>query len=210
MYDKLKDYLSEERLKTYLDFTNNDKEKAVELYNLNIKIGKNFYPLLSYFEIILRNVINNKLIEKVGENWFDNKNIIIGNNPIKSRKTLEKLNETKNNIYENKKFIENYKITNSDIVSNLSFGFWVNLLSANYENNIWQPYIKYIFKGFKRKDIYEIINNIRMFRNRVFHYENIIFKCNYKEIYNNINKIINTITKNGLNEYLNEIIDFNI
>ena len=31
MYDKLKDYLSEERLKTYLNFTNNDSKTAIEL-----------------------------------------------------------------------------------------------------------------------------------------------------------------------------------
>ena len=42
MYDKLKDYLSEERLKTYLDFTNNDNKTAIELYELNIKISNAF------------------------------------------------------------------------------------------------------------------------------------------------------------------------
>ena len=162
--------------------------------------------MLSYFEIILRNLCNNKLIEKVGENWFDNKDVLIGNNPVKSRKTLEKINEAKDIVYESKKFIKNYKLKNSDMVSNLSFGFWVNLLSANYENNIWQPHFKYLFNGLKRKDVYNIINDIKTFRNRVFHYETIIFKCNYKKIYQDIKTLISIMTDNNMDEYI-EIVD---
>ena len=40
-YIKLKDYLSEDRLRSYLDFTNNNIERAIKLYELNIeKIGR--------------------------------------------------------------------------------------------------------------------------------------------------------------------------
>ena len=94
MYEKLKDYLSEERLKTYLDFTNNDKEKAIELYDWNIILCESLYSLLSYFEVILRNICNNKLIEKFSENWYLNIKLLQGNNPEKGEWAINKINET--------------------------------------------------------------------------------------------------------------------
>ena len=202
MYDKLEIFLSKYRLEPYLLASNNDKDKAIELYNYNIEVSKQFYSLLSYFEIILRNVCNNKLIKEVGEFWFDNRNVVIGDNPNKSRKTLEKINETKNIIIE--RYGKGYKIKNRDIISNLSFGFWVNLLSSNYNNNVWRPYLRHVFKNVDRKKVYSIIDNIRLFRNRVFHHEPIIFKYDTKSIYNDMLYIIELMTNKDISNYINK------
>jgi len=58
MYEKSINYLNEEILKPYLEFTNYNKEEALFLYNLNIKISENFHTPLDHFEIIFRNSIN--------------------------------------------------------------------------------------------------------------------------------------------------------
>ena len=168
----MENFLTENRLKKYLLFTNNNIKRSLELYDLNVKVSESFYALLCYFEVFLRNFCNEKLIKEIGENWFDNK-ILKGNNKNKSQKTIEEIEKTKSKIikYKQEKKIINYIPTNADIVSNLEFGFWSNLFCANYENTIWAPYLKQIFVGFTRKELFKIINNIRKLRNRIFHYE---------------------------------------
>ena len=95
MYDKLEIFLSKYRLEPYLLASGNDKNKAVELYNYNINLSKSLYPLLNYFEIILRNVCNNKLIEKFKNNWMFNSYILDGNNPEKGKWAIDKIEEIK-------------------------------------------------------------------------------------------------------------------
>ena len=187
----MENFLTENRLKKYLLFTNNNIKRSLELYDLNVKVSESFYTLLCYFEVFLRNFCNEKLIKEIGENWFDNK-FLKGNNKNKSQKTIEEIEKTKSKIikYKQEKKIINYIPTNADIVSNLEFGFWSNLFCANYENTIWAPYLKQIFVGFTRKELFKIINNIRKLRNRIFHYEPIIFDKTLLEKYNDIVSII--------------------
>ena len=73
MYDKLKDYLSEERLQPYLNISNNDKEKAIELYELYTKINESLYFPLQNIEIIVRNSFYNSIALKYSKNWIIDK-----------------------------------------------------------------------------------------------------------------------------------------
>ena len=86
----MENFLTENRLKKYLLFTNNNIKRSLELYDLNVKVSESFYTLLCYFEVFLRNFCNEKLIKEIGENWFDNK-ILKGNNKNKSQKTIEEM-----------------------------------------------------------------------------------------------------------------------
>ena len=82
-------------------------------------------------------------MKEINENQFDSK-ILKGNNENKSQKTIEKIEKTKSKIikYKEEKKIFNYIPTNTDIVSNLEFGFLSNLFCVNYKNTIWAPYLK--------------------------------------------------------------------
>ena len=75
MLEVLKQNFSEKRMSTYINIANLkslDKEKAVDLYRMNILICEELYALISGIEICLRNKIHNKMIEnKKKENWFD-------------------------------------------------------------------------------------------------------------------------------------------
>lgn len=50
--------ISNERFEPYLIHSNNDKQKALELYQLNIEVSQSFYAPLSVLEVTLRNRID--------------------------------------------------------------------------------------------------------------------------------------------------------
>ena len=202
-YNGLEKFLSKERLDKYLQFTNNDIRKAVKLYELNIEISESLYLPLNYFEVFLRNHCNNKLVKEIDSNWF-NANILLGNNKEKGQWAINKIKEAKSKIIKHKKEkkILNYIPNSNDIISNLELSFWSNLFCANYEFTIWIPYLKHIFVGFQRKNLFKIIDAIRELRNRIFHYEPIIFNQNLEEQYNNIVAIICFISNKTICNYI--------
>ncbi|MDR0423110.1 MAG: hypothetical protein LBH46_00800 [Rickettsiales bacterium] len=193
-YEVLESCLSKDRLNKYLLLTNNDKEKAVLSYENNIEVSKNLYPLLNHFEIILRNYCNSKLIKEIGENWYLS-NILDGENKEKGKWAVNEVLKVKNKIKKN-------NITNGDVVASLEFGFWSNLFVANYRDTIWNTYLKYIFKDFKRNELFNILDNIRKLRNRIFHYEPIIFDKQLEEKYKNILDLLKHMTTTEMFEYI--------
>ena len=58
-YDKI---FSTERMRKYFEKYPNEESKAIEHYHLNIELSESFYPLLSIFEVALRNSLNRELI----------------------------------------------------------------------------------------------------------------------------------------------------
>lgn len=194
MYEKFKNYLSEERLNTYLILANNDKEKAIELYELNLKYSSELYLLLSNLEVILRNSINSLLI-KEDSNWLLNlayfNNKILNN--IKNTKTADK-----KTILEYKQFFKyqnaiventikglqeaNKKINTDNLIAKLSFGFWTKLFNKIYETNLWNRNLYKIFKqNTKRGSIEHELNDFRRLRNRIAHNE-CVLSIKYKPI----------------------------
>ena len=71
VYDTICSIFSEQRLATYLRATNQDKQQALELYKLNLRLSEALYPLLCVFEITLRNRISSVLVKHYGHNWFE-------------------------------------------------------------------------------------------------------------------------------------------
>lgn len=209
-YEELERNITDERLKTYLDFVNNDKVKAIELYEWNTKISESLYIPLSYFEVVLRNVCNEKLKKELGKNWYLNTKLLGGNNAERGQWALDRIEEAKNKVYKSKllKKILDYEITLGDIVSNLEFSFWSNLFCANYENTLWSPYLKYIFKGTRRQKLYSSIDSIRELRNRIFHYEPILFNNNPEEKYNLIIDLLCTISSQDICNHVKSISNF--
>lgn len=54
-------YLSRPRYNRYLIAVGNNKDRAKKFYNANIRLAQSFHPVLSQFEVVLRNCLNNKL-----------------------------------------------------------------------------------------------------------------------------------------------------
>ncbi|WP_121626780.1 hypothetical protein [Poseidonibacter antarcticus] len=169
MRDDIKSkFISDIRLSPYKDF---------DEYKQNIKDSKEYYILLSIFEISLRNSIDNYFREKISKDWLSSE--------ILHRDTKQRIIESKNKISQRKE-----KINHDKIIAELSFGFWTSLFRKSYSNLFRIKDIKNIFPNIPKKNEkfitrYELdkeLNKIRKFRNRIFHYERIIHKQEYLNI----------------------------
>lgn len=113
-------YLSEKRLEQYTDYCNNDLEKALKLYQLNLRLSGAFMPLISMLEVSLRNTID-QIMEDIypesdNKNWLEQIEFEIAirsNAKLIRRKDfsliLSKLKKSKNGVdFQVKKNIKNY------------------------------------------------------------------------------------------------------
>lgn len=173
----IKKYISSERFRSY---------SGIDEYLENLVFSKKAYIPLSILEISLKNSINELLTEKLGENWLENKDFLTND-------SLRKIEEAKKILYKRAELI-----SKSKIIAELSFGFWVNLFKKPYEKKLRTKDIQKIFtnlppkkeKMINREVIYKELNHIRNFRNRVFHYEKVINKDNYNQIFDEIDEVL--------------------
>ncbi len=178
----------------------NDESRAVKHYQSNIKLTEAFYTSLSVLEVALRNALSRELKTMTGrDDWY----AIFANTP-----GLTNLNKY---ITQATKQIagRHEQITTSKIIAELTLGFWVSLLNAEYERLLWKdlrrafPYIPK--KDRKRKNVSAPLNRFRAFRNRVFHNESICWNMKkVQEIHDELLLVLEWINKD-LPEWLTEI-----
>lgn len=163
--DKIILSISKERFEPYLKRSGNI-ENALLLYQKNIEISQEFYGLLSILEITLRNKIDQSFKAHFkNENWLTE---------IISNELSFQITENKNRLIKSRK-----EVTNSRILAELNFGFWTTLFNRKYAKIYWKP-LHRIFQNMpkenrKRAEVSSRLNHIRVFRNRVYHYEPIIW-----------------------------------
>lgn len=185
LYTQLEFSISKDRLDEYVRTLNTTESKKIfTFYMLNSELSKSLYIPLKNLEVALRNNIHNVLSSfYTNEQWYETDGLLLQNE-------IRKINEVKQKLKNSNK-----KITPSDIIAGLSFGFWTALFSKSYEQKIWVKHIKDIFpnisKNMKnRKNLSSKINTIRYFRNRVFHFEPIFNKTNLEVVYLDILEMI--------------------
>ena len=165
---ELKGVLSDPRLERYRQPAGARDLDMLINYYWNMAIADSLLCSLSVVEILLRNSIHNALSDFYGRaDWYDGTGLLDDNQ-------LKDVEKAKQHIIGRKR-----DVTPARIVSNLTFGFWVTILSGNYNDRFWRPArslnLKTAFphapKKNKRNDIqakYYAANNLR---NRAFHHE---------------------------------------
>lgn len=159
---------------------------SMDEYIENLKLSNEFYIPLSIVEVSLRNSLNNFFIDKIGENWLFNEKFIQPQLQYKIDTAIKVLKQQDKNI------------TQDNIIAELSFGFWIMLLKKPFQEYLRYKNLKEIFpniiieKDIKvtRHYIFTKINKIRLFRNKVFHFDKIINKSEYDSIKDDIYLII--------------------
>ncbi|APA82874.1 hypothetical protein [Francisella tularensis] len=165
------------------------KYSSLESYKLNILESQKYYSSLSILEVSLRNAIDFYFTERYGESWTDLLDIF-------KYKEISKIEEAKNFLK-----LKQEECTKDKIVAELNFGFWTSLFSKTYEEQMRKNNLIKIFnnlpknKQINRAYLSKKLNNIRNFRNRIFHYEKIINKPEYLNIENDINEILEFLDK---------------
>ncbi len=159
---------------------------SIDEYIENLYLSKEFYIPLSILEVSLRNSLNSFFTKKVGENWLFDKIFI---KPYMQDKIYTAIKILKQ---------QDKKITQDNLMAELSFGFWILLLKKPFQEYLRYKDLKVIFPNIEiekdlkvnRHYIFTKVNNIRLFRNKVFHFDKIINKEEYKNIQKDIYLIL--------------------
>lgn len=161
-------FLSQSRLSVYGDFTE---------YEQNLKNSKHYYILLAILEVSLRNSISHYFSKYIDVNWVDN-DFLNANSKKRIKEVTSRLTQKTDTL------------SNDKVLAELSFGFWTALFRKDYAPVMRTKAIKHIFPNLPNKNekfidrnyINKKLNHIRAFRNRIFHYEKIIHKDEFKNI----------------------------
>jgi hypothetical protein len=186
---------SNERMQKFFDRYPGNETKAIVHYQINIELSEAFYPVLSIFEIALRNSLNRELTTHFGtDDWYIH---------MASTPGLKELNKEISNA---KRHLSKRgeTIAANKIVAELTLGFWVRLLNVEYERILWKS-LRRAFPFMPKKErtrhnVSAPVNKIRNLRNRIFHHEPIAWNLNHLEqIHADIVKVIGWLNK-GLPE----------
>lgn len=138
-------------------------------YLWNMALAEALYIPVNTVEIALRNALHSTLSHHFGTpSWYDRQGLL---EPTQVR-----------DVHRAKSRIRDYgnTLTPDRVVSELTFGFWVTILSRNYDTRLWQGQhaapLKQAFPRVPRRQrqrgtIHRHYNAIRELRNRVFHHE---------------------------------------
>lgn len=172
-YPKLEQFTSKPRLDRFLVSCANSQERALRLYEANLRISQAFYPVMNLLETFLRNCINDKLAICFGDaawvinqkNGFMNHASLGPNFWIKTQ-IIKAENNTRGTI------------TPGKIIAEQPFGFWTSLFEPRHYRLI-SGYTMHCFPNkpphINRTYIANSLKDIREFRNRIYHNEAICF-----------------------------------
>lgn len=171
---KYSDYeiaFSAARLNRYLVACGGNRSKALSLYRHNVKLCQKFYGILNVFEVVLRNAINRHY-----QNYFKDKEWI--RHQCADGGMLERAPQ-RMEIERTITMLERQgKYTNDRLVSSVTFGFWTYLFNRipfrSGGMNLLQIFPKRT-TGLAQRSIYNELQEIKTFRNRIAHHEAICF-----------------------------------
>lgn len=167
MDEKLKSqsakYLNDIRLFRYYKIGN---DNYLEMYLLNMNVSEKILSMISVFEVIFRNKIDNLLSKSIGTNYLTNSTIFNDEEKKLTKRAYKKAEKA------------SIKITDSRALTYLTLGFWCGLIE---NNKLWCKYLYKIFPREIRKantlrSIIKKINSILYIRNMISHHERIISK----------------------------------
>lgn len=207
-YNKFVKYYSYSRVFKYYKAAHGSKTKAMMLYYGNLKIAGAFHLLLGTTEVILRNSLHREFTKFFNDGgWITNQKSGFMVSPLLTREN-KKSGSLKTNDYllhevskaEKKLKEKGVHITSGRIIAEQTFGFWISFFDLIHYKILKGVPIK-VFKelpvGYGRKEIYETLDAIRKFRNRINHNEPICFvngQMDFSYVRNTYQIIIKTLS----------------
>lgn len=173
-------YLSRQRFNRYLVAASNNNSRAKRLYASNIRLAQAFHPILSQFEVVLRNSLNVLLTAHFADqDWIINqKNGFMHHNSLRSSQYFLRscVQKTENHLTR-----RGIPITAGKIISDQMFGFWLSFFVPHHYALVGGQPI-YVFSNKpateSRATIHNKLEAIKNFRNRMNHCEPLCFNGN--------------------------------
>lgn len=178
--DGVEKAISHARMACYLKAAKGDRQLALRLYIWNARLCEALYLPMQFAEVTTRNAIKIPVEKRFGANWYVNHKFI---NLLPNRLRDELA------LAERKARKKHSTATNQDhITANLSFGFWVALMTAAYDKHLWMSGVKGSFPFASsvedRQAIYVLLNALRRFRNDIAHHAAIFDRYPQREFQN--------------------------
>ncbi|MCI2417012.1 hypothetical protein MOQ72_06215 [Saccharopolyspora sp. K220] len=158
--------LSESRFDRYLKAAGGEIDVAVRLYDWNVEVSAAFFGPLHWLEVSLRNALNHRLRHRYGQDDWWSAAPLTDNGRLKVSRARRKLGQQKVGQF-----------SPDDVVAELTFGFWVSLLSRVHDRMFWVPVLHKSFPNYagSRHALHGDFMGMLDFRNRVMHHEPIFY-----------------------------------
>jgi hypothetical protein len=164
-YDRIEASMSPARLARFARAAKGNKQLGLRLYVWNARICEALYFPMQVAEVTARNAISIPVRKRFGTEWYDN---------IKFINLLPKWQkENLKSTLEKERKRRGDRLTQDHMVAGLNFGFWVHLMTASYDKQLWGNGVKHSFPNcgdLNREGIYNYIDQLRIFRNEVAHH----------------------------------------
>jgi hypothetical protein len=182
--------LSVPRFERYLRDAGGDVDRAILLYWWNVEVSGAFFGPLHCLEVTLRNALHHRLSARYGiAEWWK----VAPLAPEGLRKTGETAAAVRSR--------RGQSYRPDDVVTELSLGFWVALLSRRYDRPFWVPTLHRAFPHYKgpRRDLHDSLVSVQFLRNRIMHHEPVHHRdliADHAKIYRLIGYISDDVRQN--------------
>jgi hypothetical protein len=176
-YNDFEQIVSQPRLNRYLAAVANDRRRAQTLYRKNVALSQELFAVVSYFEIALRNAINDHYVVNLGPHWLRDSIQIGGRFDAHQFRYTKKVIETEYNAL-------GATYTHPRLVAKLNFGFW-RFMFANHQYSACGSTLISIFPNmppttmtFARNasSVVRELVKINTLRNKIAHHDPVIFR----------------------------------
>lgn len=165
------------RLQHYLTHTGGDQTRAMDLYRWNAAISGAFWQSLAYFEVAMRNALDERMSAwhaahgRSGHWIFDDARELgrDADGPSHHRQPYKDVAEGIRRVHRNQK-----PLSAGQIISEVSFGFWHQMVSRR-QMFLW-PDLASTFPHAPNRDqptIQRPVAQLREFRNRLGHHHRV-------------------------------------
>lgn len=163
--------------------------KAMRCYVWNARLCEEFYLPLQTAEVCVRNAISATLERRFTRNWHLGRSV--------PGLLTEKYQGHLADVVKRETTRKGADLTVDHIISGLSFGFWVNLMTSRYDKQLWQQGVRRSFthapNDLTLVKAHEKVNQLRQFRNKVAHHFAIYDQSPLKE-YNNLLDVLGWVS----------------
>ncbi len=185
-YKKFSRIYSISRVSRYQKAANGNKKKAMAMYYANARMAQAFQPLISFFEVVLRNQLHYALAHHFNDvQWLVNqKNGFMSDvsltHTVKKTGKLKVNDFLKSEVERSERTLIGKKrnVTAGRVIAELNFGFWNSLYETHHYallKGVPCTIFKTLPAGVGRKEVNQMVKQIRDLRNRISHNEPLCF-----------------------------------
>lgn len=191
--------ISSARLGRYLNAAAGDKQRALRLYVWNVRLCEELYLPLQTAEVAVRNAVHSALVTHYGRGWYSRPAFI---DVLPDRYKAEVAKTTLD-----EQMRRAGMFTGDHVVAGMPFGFWVHLLSMSFDHLLWKNGMGAAFANIPahvgRLQVFDRVDRLRKFRNKVMHHYAIFDQDPLEEHKNAMNIV--SWASDGLQWYVREL-----